>query len=104
MTDNAVWLDGNAIGGLLQECFGVELTGMPRRCQSCDAVRPIGAHRLYRGAGLVLRCPVSSDVALRITTVGERRILHLEGAWRIDILDSDLVSLSVFRAGEPPLR
>lgn len=89
MTDNAQWLDGNAIAGLLQELFGAELMGMPRGCQSCGAVHPVGAHRLYRGAGLVLRCPACGDVALRVATLRDRHILHLEGAWRIDVLKSN---------------
>jgi Family of unknown function (DUF6510) len=85
MSEPAVWLDGNAIAGLLQELFGAELTAMPRGCQSCGAVRPVAAHRLYRGAGLVLRCPVCGDVALRITNLPDRHILHFAGSWRIDI-------------------
>src|SRR4051812_50155980 len=64
MNEQALWLDGNALGGVLHELFGTELTDMPHGCGSCGAVRAIGAHRLYRGAGLVLRCPVCSDVAL----------------------------------------
>jgi uncharacterized Zn finger protein len=88
MSDNALWLDGNAIAGLLHELFGVELTGMPRGCQSCGEVHPIGAHRLYRGAGLVLRCPACGDVALRVATLRDRRVVHLDGAWRIDVLTS----------------
>ncbi len=86
MTDDAMWLDGNAIGGLLQELFGTDLTGTPRGCQSCGTVHPIGAHRLYRGAGLVLRCPTCGDLALRIVTLPDRHVLHLEGTWRIEIL------------------
>jgi len=64
MSEDARWLDGNALGGLLQELFATELTDAPHGCGSCGAVRAIGAHRLYRGAGLVLRCPVCSDIAL----------------------------------------
>ena len=30
-------LDGNAIGGLLQELFGVELTAAPCTCGGCGA-------------------------------------------------------------------
>jgi Family of unknown function (DUF6510) len=89
MTDNALWLDGNAIGGLLQELFGAEMTAMPRGCQSCGAVNPVGAHRLYRGAGLVLRCPACGDVALRVATLGDRNVLHLAGSWRIDVMHFD---------------
>ena len=85
MSEQALWLDGNAIAGLLHDCFGAELTDAPRRCQSCGAVRAIGAHRLYRGAGLVLRCPVCGDVAARIAVLPDRHIIQLNGSWRLEI-------------------
>jgi hypothetical protein len=85
MSEQAVWLDGNAIAGLLHECFGTELTAAPRRCQSCGEVRAIGAHRLYRGAGLVLRCPVCGDVAARIGVLPDRQIMQLNGSWLLEI-------------------
>jgi hypothetical protein len=88
MTDTALWLDGNAIAGLLEELFGNDLTAMPRGCQSCGAVNSVGAHRLYRGAGLVLRCPNCGDLALLVATLGDRHVLRLEGAWRIEIQES----------------
>jgi hypothetical protein len=82
MTD--VWLDGNAIAGVLVEALGTEMTEAPRGCQSCGAVNPVGAHRLYQGAGMVLRCPVCDDVALRIVTLDEQHVLTFAGAWRIE--------------------
>jgi len=82
MTD--VWLDGNAIAGVLVEALGTEMTDAPRGCQSCGAVNPVGAHRLYQGAGMVLRCPVCDDVALRIVTLDEQYVLTFAGAWRIE--------------------
>jgi Family of unknown function (DUF6510) len=85
VTDYGQCLDGNALAGLLAELLGVEITSAPRGCQSCGAVRPIGAHRLYRGAGLVLRCPVCGDVAARVATLPDRHILQLAGAWRLEI-------------------
>jgi hypothetical protein len=85
MNEQAVWLDGNALGGLLQELFGTELTDAPHGCGSCGAVRAIGAHRLYRGAGLVLRCPVCSDIALVVATSPNRHVVHLAGAWRMEM-------------------
>ena len=85
MNEQALWLDGNALAGLLQELFGTELTDMPHGCGSCGAVRAIGAHRLYRGAGLVLRCPVCSDVALVVATAPNRHVVHLVGTWRMEM-------------------
>jgi hypothetical protein len=85
MNEQALWLDGNALAGLLQELFATELTDAPHGCRSCGAVRAIGAHRLYRGAGLVLRCPVCSDIALVVATAPNGRVVHLAGTWRMEI-------------------
>ena len=82
MTDG--WLDGNAIAGLPVEAVGSEMTSAPRRCQSCRAVNPVGAHRLYQGAGFVLRCPACGDVALRVVTLAEQHVLTFAGEWRIE--------------------
>jgi hypothetical protein len=43
----------------------------------------VGAHRLYRGAGVVLRCPTCGDLALRITVVEDRHVVHLRGTWAL---------------------
>jgi uncharacterized Zn finger protein len=80
-----LWLDGNALAGLLHEVFGTEMTAAPRRCQSCGTRSAIGAHRAYRGAGAVLRCPACGDVALQIATLADRHVVHLSGAWRLDV-------------------
>jgi hypothetical protein len=77
-------LDGNAIAGVLVEAFGTEMTDTPRGCQSCGAVNPVGGHRLYEGAGWVLRCPACGDVALRIVSLSEQHVLTLSGHWRIE--------------------
>jgi hypothetical protein len=75
-------LDGNAIAGLLAEVFaGAELTGTQRGCGSCGQSHPIGRHRLYRSAGLVLRCPGCSDVAMTIVERDDRRDIRMSGQW-----------------------
>jgi Family of unknown function (DUF6510) len=61
MTD--VHIDGNGMAGLLAEIGGAEATTLLRRCQSCGDRRPLGSHRAYRGAGVVLRCPSCGDLA-----------------------------------------
>jgi hypothetical protein len=78
-------LDGNAIAGLLQELLGAEVTDAPRGCHSCGKVHPIGAHRLYRGAGLVLRCPSCGVLAARIVLAPGRHVVELAGSWRLQI-------------------
>jgi hypothetical protein len=83
MTEQALWLDGNGLAGLLVEVFGAEMTAMPRQCQSCGTRSAIGAHRAYTGAGIVLRCPVCGDLAARIATLPDRHIVEVRGAWRL---------------------
>lgn len=85
MSEVALWLDGNAVAGLLEEMFAAEMTGASRRCQSCDAVNAVGAHRLYQGAGLVLRCPVCGDIAMSIVRLPGRHVVRLAGAWALEV-------------------
>jgi len=91
----AVVLDGNAIAGLLAELFGgSEMTSAVRACGSCGQSHPIGEHRLYRGAGMVLRCPGCGDVALVVVeragagdggegAARAAREVQLVGRWRV---------------------
>jgi hypothetical protein len=51
MNEQALGLDGNALTGLSKELFATELTDAPRSYGSCGAMRAVGAHGLYRGAG-----------------------------------------------------
>jgi hypothetical protein len=85
MSEDARWLDGNALGGLLQELFGAEMTAAPHRCQSCGAERPVAAHRVYLGAGTVLRCSVCEQIALVVAALPDRHVVHLTGAWRMEM-------------------
>src|SRR4051794_27861531 len=85
MSEDARWLDGNALGGLLEELFGAEMTGAQHTCQSCGAERPVAAHRLYLGAGTVLRCPVCDQIALVAAALADRHVVHLTGAWRLEM-------------------
>jgi hypothetical protein len=100
MNVDALCLDGNALAGLLDEVMGVESTRTPRGCQSCGAVNVIGAHRLYRGAGYVLRCPACGDLALRIVTLPDRHVVLLAGAWRLEVARRSQLSEPL----GPPLR
>jgi predicted RNA-binding Zn-ribbon protein involved in translation (DUF1610 family) len=84
MTEQLLWVDGNAVAGALVAAFGDEMTSVPRGCQSCGQVHPIGAHRAYHGAGVVLRCPNCGDVALRLVERAGDSVLSLAGAWRLE--------------------
>ncbi len=50
-------LDGNAIGGLLIEVFGAEMTTATGTCGSCGTVSQVAELAVYRPAlGTVVRC------------------------------------------------
>lgn len=83
MEAGSLHTDGNAIGGLLQEVFAAEVTAAGRVCQSCRLDSQIGAHRLYTGAGFVLRCPGCGDLAAVIAVLPDRNVISLHGRWSI---------------------
>jgi hypothetical protein len=59
---DALMLDGNAIAGRLRDVFAVEMTTALGTCAGCGATEPLGAVRVYCGAGFVLRCPHCDNV------------------------------------------
>jgi hypothetical protein len=84
--DAQVVLDGNAIAGLLTELFGgAEMTAAVRGCGSCGQRHAVGEHRLYRGAGLVLRCPGCGDVAFVVVERGDWREVQFSGRWTVGV-------------------
>ena len=63
-------LDGNAIGGLLLEVFGTELTAAQGTCGSCGAQRPVAELAVYlRAPGTVVRCPSCDSVLMTFVEV-----------------------------------
>ena len=49
-------LDGNAIGGVLAEIFGTEMTVAVGVCGSCGATGPVAELHVYvRAPGIVVR-------------------------------------------------
>jgi hypothetical protein len=77
-------VDGNAIGGLLAEILVAEPTTAERVCQSCRTRHPIGAHRGFQAAGVVLRCPSCGDVAARVARLPGRHVVEFRGQWIFD--------------------
>jgi Zn finger protein HypA/HybF involved in hydrogenase expression len=63
---DALMLDGNAVAGLLQEVFAVEMTTAIVTCGSCGAAEAVGAIHVFRGAGIVLRCPHCDNTLVKI--------------------------------------
>jgi Zn finger protein HypA/HybF involved in hydrogenase expression len=72
-------LDGNAVAGLLRELFAVEMTTAVGTCSTCGAAEPVGATHVYRGAGLVLRCPHCDNALAKIVRAETRLWIDLQG-------------------------
>lgn len=78
-------LDGNALGGMLYELFGVEMTMATSVCAGCGAHELVARLDVYmRAPGAVARCPHCEAVMLRIVE-GEGRVwIDLSGASAIE--------------------
>jgi hypothetical protein len=64
MTDER-HVDGNAIGGLLIEVFGREMTDSRGACAACGTVSAVGEFIVYRsGPGDVVRCATCANVVV----------------------------------------
>ncbi|MBV9093819.1 MAG: hypothetical protein JO132_08090 [Streptosporangiaceae bacterium] len=58
-------LDGNAIGGMLIDVFGAEMTTASSTCAACGALRPMAELVVYRQApGTVVRCRTCGSVLM----------------------------------------
>ena len=75
-------IDGNGVAGLLSEILTIETTSVRRVCQDCGDDQPLGEHRAYRGAGVVMRCPSCGAAAVLIGVLGERRAVQWRGTFR----------------------
>jgi nitrate/TMAO reductase-like tetraheme cytochrome c subunit len=80
MRQSDLTLDGNAVGGLLMELFGVEMTVAEAVCASCGRVNPLARVVVYMNApGVVARCPDCGQVAMRIVRGRGRVWLDMSG-------------------------
>jgi Family of unknown function (DUF6510) len=79
-------LDGNAIGGVLLEVFGAEMTDVPGSCAHCGAREQLAATDVYADApGIVVRCRHCEGVLLRVVRGRERIWLDLSGLRSIEL-------------------
>lgn len=63
-------LDGNAIGGLLIDVFGAEMTAAETSCPSCRAGALLAEAAVYlRAPGTVVRCRSCSGVLMVLVSV-----------------------------------
>jgi hypothetical protein len=73
-------LDGNAIGGLMHEVFGTEMTAAITTCASCGATRPLAEMVVYlRAPGIVARCRSCTSILMVVTQVRGRNCVDLTG-------------------------
>jgi hypothetical protein len=73
-------LDGNAIGGLLLEVFGAELTTATGTCAGCGATAQVAELVVYLQApGTVVRCRSCDNALMVIVDVRGRRCVDLRG-------------------------
>jgi hypothetical protein len=80
-----VALDGNAIGGLLQEVFGTDMTGAEATCATCGAVGPVAETVVYlRGPGTVVRCRTCSGMLMVISQIRGMNCVDLGGLTTLD--------------------
>jgi len=71
-------LDGNAVGGLLIDVFGREMTDAHGCCASCGAVHAVAELMVYRsGPGDVLRCPSCTSVLIVAASLPDRPRVYL---------------------------
>ena len=61
-------VDGNAIGGLLIDVFGAEMTAAGATCATCGASRPVAELVVYRGPGTVVRCRTCGSILMVFVT------------------------------------
>jgi hypothetical protein len=73
-------LDGNAIGGLLQEVFGTDMTPAPSVCGTCGAARLVAELAVYLDApGTVVRCRSCDSVLMVFVKIHDRTCVDLMG-------------------------
>ena len=71
---------GNAVGGLLLDVFGAELTSATGTCARCGASAPVAETVVFlRGPGVVMRCRACDAVLVVIVERRGVRCVDLQG-------------------------
>ena len=79
--NTALMVDGNAVGGLLNEIFSMEMTTSLAQCNHCGTRGELGSLRTFmHGSDAVLRCPVCDNIIMRIVQSPGSNYLDLRGA------------------------
>ena len=73
-------LDGNAIGGLLIDVFGAEMTSVSGTCGYCGDTGPVAELVVYRQApGTVARCRVCGNIVMVFVKIRGTTCVDLMG-------------------------
>jgi Family of unknown function (DUF6510) len=73
-------LDGNAIGGLLHDVFGAEMTSALATCANCGATGPFAETTVYLQApGTVVRCRICSGSLMVVASIRGMNCVDLTG-------------------------
>ena len=85
---DSLMLDGNAVAGLLQEVFAVEMTTALGTCGKCGATDAVGATHVYRGAGIVLRCPHCDSALVTIVKSDTQMWMGFPGVRTLQVTET----------------
>jgi hypothetical protein len=73
-------VDGNAIGGLLIDVFGTEMTAAGSTCGTCGTRRPVAQLVVYQQApGTVVRCGTCGSVLMVFVKAHNEMRINLAG-------------------------
>ena len=93
-------VDGNAIGGLLIDVFGTEMTAASSTCATCRATRPVAELVVYRQApGAVVRCRTCGSVLMVLVRRTDMTAFDLSGLASLSRPDRPLSRWAGFRTG-----
>ena len=80
-------LDGNAIGGILYQAFGREMTMARAECGHCGARGVLAECEVYLGGpGVVVRCRICHSIVMVLVEVREMICVDLDGLIELDRL------------------
>ena len=79
-------LDGNAIGGVLYQVFGGEMTTARAVCGRCGARGPLAECEVYLGGpGIVVRCRVCHSIVMVFVEVREMVCVDFSGLSELEV-------------------
>jgi len=78
-------LDGNAIGGMLYQVFGGEMTMAQAVCRRCGARAPLAECAVYLGGpGVVVRCRACHNIVMVLVEVHQMVCVDLSGLSKLE--------------------